>query len=100
MEKEAQTSLMHYQRFGEGKRFANKASQALPLGPFASHISDALTLPHHFLLSHYPFFHWELLLPTSAPLYYIRRNALPRIEPPDEAPEKLGLDKISLASYT
>jgi len=32
MEKEAQTSLMHYRRFREGKRFANKARQALPQG--------------------------------------------------------------------
>jgi hypothetical protein len=30
MEKELQTSIVHHQRFGEGQRFTNKTSQALP----------------------------------------------------------------------
>jgi hypothetical protein len=29
MEKELETSIMHHQRFGEGQRLADKASQAL-----------------------------------------------------------------------
>jgi len=32
MEKELQTSIVHYQQFGEGQRFANKARRTLSEG--------------------------------------------------------------------
>jgi hypothetical protein len=52
MEKETQTCLMHHERFGEGERFAHKASQPLPKGiipafdvsRFASCLADGCML--------------------------------------------------------